>query len=138
MFKVEFSFNSLPELQEFLDRPSKPIPEKTPAKTAEKAPEKSAPENKAAKATKGPKPEPIPEDKVTVPHFIGKKEAPAVTYSQIVEAVNKAGEMQLRPQVIEIFQRFGVPTGKQLTEEQWAPCLQQLQELIANTEQALA
>ena len=136
MFKVEFSFNSLPELQEFLDRPSKPTPEKTPAKTAEK----SAPENKAAKAAKGPKPEPIAaaEEKEVTPHFIGKKEAPAVTYSQIVEAVNKAGEMQLRPQVIEIFQRFGVPTGKQLTEEQWAPCLQQLQELIASTEQALA
>lgn len=111
-FKVEFAFDSFPELEEFLSIISN---KKTPVveKVSEKTP----------RVAKGPKPEPIiAEEKAPVAEPEPENKEPAVTYDFVSRATTDAvGNKNIgREKVIALLKTFGVETAKALKPEDWA------------------
>lgn len=112
-FKVEFAFDSFPELEEFLSNlPGKKAP--VVEKVSEKTP----------RVAKGPKPEPIvAEEKAPVAEPEPEKRAePEVTYDFVAKATkDTVGNKNIgREKVIALLKTFGVETAKALKPEDWA------------------
>ena len=144
-FKVEFEFNSLPELQSFLantPHPSEPAP-LPPVETSDG--EATLPKKRGPKP-KTPQPADLPVGE-EVPTFIKAKpepEAPPVpaepkiTYEYVAKATTDSVKAVGREPVVALLKELGSATARELPESLWPQYMKRCGELMKSKEDELA
>lgn len=123
-FKVEFEFNTLTELQDFIN--SKDAVEIKSSKTP--------------KVARGPKPEILlPEEKsdlVEVSEPVVEKKKDILIYDYVAKATTETVAALGREPVLALLKELGFSTAKELPEDLWPTYLKRCGDLLKNAKEA--